>query len=902
MPGYAASEEAGRPIVPVKVVLLGVPPGVNIRLDAQGQDVSEAPMRAPLCLAGGDAAAPAAETTERGVYPAQVARLVDLGFARSQRLVRLEIMPVQVDAGAGKILVHDQVRVALRFEGEAGPVGTIAELASFEAVMRQSLLNYEVAKAWRAAPAAATAGLAWTPPQPAYKVLVKETGLYALTKAALAAAGVPVDTVDPRTLKLFNTGQELAILVSGEGDGHFDEADTLLFYGHGVNTRYTDTNVYWLTYGGGEGRRMATVASLGTGIDALSYTATLHQERDSDYVSTLPKLPGYDHWYGPKIQPVGAGNVRWRDYAFATTALAPGNYTARIRARLGGLGSNSTHHIRLYAGDQKVLDTTWNYQTVYLAENDFAQSYLTEGTSTIRLEVVNDTPGQVSDIVYPDWIDVLYQRQLVASNDSLRFAGPETGARQYQISGFTAAPAEVYDVTDDANVAVISGAEIAPDGGGFRLRFAVNQEQPRTYLALASSRRLSPVAIVADTPSNLQDPANGADYLVLAYGDFIPALQPLLDLRASQGMRVKVVDVQDIYDEFNYGAMSAEAIRDFVAYAYANWQGPAVSDLLLVGDGTYDFRHYLPTSANTYVPPYLAMVDPEVGETAADNRFAAISGADVLPDVNIGRLPANSAAETTAMVNKILTYEGVSPEAAWTKRVVFATDNLEGGGGNFYDLSDQLADGPADPPNQDKKLLPDTYERRKIYMGRTCPTENPSSVVCRNQLLDDLSSTGALLVSYIGHGTKTFWAAERLLDIEGITSLQNAGRLPIMLPMTCDEGYFIMPEVGAESTSEAGIRLPERGTIASYAPTGFGLSSGHDYLERGLFQALFHDQTALLGAATTASKYYLVANAPPGKYLDLIDTFLLMGDPALHVPLTASGSTDLFLPLLKRSE
>jgi hypothetical protein len=67
-----------------------------------------------------------------------------------------------------------------------------------------------------------------------------------------------------------------------------------------------------------------------------------------------------------------------------------------------------------------------------------------------------------------------------------------------------------------------------------------------------------------------------------------------------------------------------------------------------------------------------------------------------------------------------------------------------------------------------------------------------------------------------------------------------------------------------------------------------------------LFQALFYSRVLELGAAITQAKLYLLANAPTGQYDDLIDTYLLLGDPALHVPLAEPQEKKLFLPLLMR--
>ncbi len=81
------------------------------------------------------------------------------------------------------------------------------------------------------------------------------------------------------------------------------------------------------------------------------------------------------------------------------------------------------------------------------------------------------------------------------------------------------------------------------------------------------------------------------------------------------------------------------------------------------------------------------------------------------------------------------------------------------------------------------------------------------------------------------------------------------------------------------------------GAVASWSPTGFGLASGHDLMERGFFRSVFHERTVRIGAATTAGKIYLVQNAAPGRYLDLLDTYLLLGDPGLSIPLAEQPPT-----------
>jgi hypothetical protein len=87
------------------------------------------------------------------------------------------------------------------------------------------------------------------------------------------------------------------------------------------------------------------------------------------------------------------------------------------------------------------------------------------------------------------------------------------------------------------------------------------------------------------------------------------ALASLITLRSNQGLDVMTVYVQDIFDEFNYGIYSTEAIKDFLSYAYQNWSGDR-EYVLLAGEGSYDHRDILGLNGpgGNLVPVYPASI------------------------------------------------------------------------------------------------------------------------------------------------------------------------------------------------------------------------------------------------------------------------------------------------------
>jgi hypothetical protein len=913
--GYGETSEEGRPQLPVKGVMLGVPseakfevrvleagssiidglynvgpvPKVVIREDPYGLEsfqqlygLSSKSMKYVFTKDEG------VYSTD-GFYPAKLVEVTSSGYLRDQRFVQLQLHPLQYNPVSQQLRFHKRMKVELRFsydESKAmSAAGTVEIGSSFEEVMRNAFINYEPAKKWRhkAIAELTTSIRGENPPasQLSYKITVDQDGIYKLTYDDLLDAGVDVDTVDPRTFKLYNQGHEIAIYVVGESDGVFNTDDYILFYGQKMNTKYTDTNVYWLTTGGSNGSRMFEKDGSLTGGAFVPphFMATAHAEQNGHYQSRIPKVEGADHWFWELL--LASSSPVTGFYTATLNNIASVPYSPTIRFSMHGLtewSANPDHHSQISFNGHLLDDFTWDGQVEYLFEMDVPHSYLIEGDNIITITLPLDLAGVSYEMVCTNWFEIDYYDTYVAENDSLLFSGDEAGAWEYHVEGFTTGDIETFDVTDPVHPSRIINAAVE-SGSSYTLKFQDTISARREYVALTTAQRLSPPSIVLDTPSDLYSTSNSADYIIITHSDFYTDVLPLANHRAAQGPRTMIIDVQDIYDEFSYGIFDPQAIHDFLAYAYEYWTEPSLSYVLLVGDGSYDFKNYLGYGEVNYIPPYLAMVDPFTGEAATDNRYVTVSGDDIVPDMNIGRLPVQTSTEADVVINKILDYEQSPPTGDWNEKVLFVADNADAAG-SFDIFSDDIADN----------YLPAAYAAQKVYLGVNYPYENPS-VAATNAVTAAINS-GCLLVNYIGHGAVTYWAAEKLLSVPYMTYLSNGGELPMMLPMTCYEGIF--DHFSVSCLGEAVVKAEGKGAIASWSPTGAGLALGHHYLDQGFFTAVFTDTISEIGQATYLGKLklYTETGGEASAYRDLIDTFVLFGDPFMKLNLPACDAAD----------
>jgi hypothetical protein len=494
------------------------------------------------------------------------------------------------------------------------------------------------------------------------------------------------------------------------------------------------------------------------------------------------------------------------------------------------------HHVRVSVNGVFLTEASWDGKRPRHLETPVPIAVLRDGENSLELEGVGDTDAAYS-MVFLDRFEVRYPRRVVMRDGYLEGFFRENAAVEVPASF-------VLDVTGEP-------VRIRGESGGGTVSFAASAG--RSYVLVSESRVRRPELRRASGES-LKSTLHSTDYLVVGPSVFLGAARPLLELRRRQGLEVKAVALEDVYSEFGFGETRPEALRDFLSYTYHRWRKPP-RYVLLLGDGTYDFKGYLGTGAMNRVPPL--MVKTSYLWTASDPAYASVNGDDLLPDVALGRIPASSVEEVEKIVRKILAYESLG-SGADRAAVLIADDSDDAG--DFEGDADSLARG-----------VLSNAPVRTIYLSQL------GIDAAREEILASFDE-GASTLSYVGHGGIHLWASENLFNLESVELLSTQPRQPIVLTMNCLNGYFHFPFFNA--LSEELLKAEGKGAIAAFSPSGLSLNGPAHLLHQALLRELHSGTNRRLGDAVAAAQ---ASYADSGAFPELLLIYHLLGDPALTI-------------------
>jgi len=890
VPGYELLDLPGVPRLPYSSVLVAIPPSSDPVLEVLAASEIKRIIDAPLVLgsqpegveldaAGQVIGGAFTASSEVAADVFQAVSLEPIGVLRGVHLARLSFYPVIPNGDTLRVISSLEVEVNFGPAIQSStPIETISD--PMHDLVGSAVINPEQLQI-------AAQDQPFTTPYLELQlaetntvaVSVSSRGITDITYAGLAATGVIDSPVNLDNVSLTRAGINIAYDVVGDSDSNFEIGEKIRFFADPRFSRWTASDTYFLNLdspGGVQmGSRDADPDGLSTG---TPWTEAVFEKNEiytpACYCAPIPAGRDGDRWVGYKLQRPGepSQNIPFELPGFDRTENA---YLNIWLIGFTDVSANPDHKvnvaIKVFNGENLVQTVdigTIQFNGKSSHQADFTiPNTLSVGNYQLSLTIPSDTPGVPVDGVWLDAFSIRYALDgSISAGESITFNGADPNFA-YSVSLASSAGFQAYEISNPGQPKKLTGA----GKSGSQITVA-NNGQSHDYWVTTTSAIQSPDNLRPLTKLSTAPGFKGADYVIISQAEFIPSLTPLVAMHKSNGLGVVVEDVQAIYDAYSGGRSLPTAIRDYLADAYFNWNSTPLY-VLLVGDGTHDPKNYRDTSSATYIPPFLEDVDPWAGETAADNRYVTLDGGDALPDMLIGRLPANNIAELETMVSKIVEYaEKPSPEP-WQHQAVFVADNRDFGGGNFPLMSDTLIN----------KLPANSLAAQRLYFSSNYTPVAFQNLV--NQVWDD----GNGLIMFTGHSSIHQWAHEILFHLDDVPGLENKARLPVVLEMTCFTGSFQIHDL--TTLDEELLRKPGGGAVAVWGATGLGIATGHHWLAEGFMETIYQDGTSEIGKAILAGKLNL---ASIGSNPDLIDTFTLLGDPAtklersfqLYVPLT----------------
>ena len=476
-----------------------------------------------------------------------------------------------------------------------------------------------------------------------------------------------------------------------------------------------------------------------------------------------------------------------------------------------------------------------------------------------------------------------------------------TGRKQYMDQYMRAAVDEwkfqLPTITTDSvqfTIHQLSGLDMRLD------RIELVAEQPRPVPSFSNAAL--PVPTVMNVVANQNRHADEAADMIIIVAPSAQLLQQAERLaqmhRDFDGLRVRVVRADELYNEFSSGTPDVNAYRRYLKMLYDRADSDKPRYLLLFGDAVYDNRMCQAEFSNLNPDDFLLCYesDNSMSETAcyvSDDFFGMLDegeGADIIKtdkcDVAIGRIPARSIEEATIAVDKAYSYRMNEQYGAWQNIICMMGD--DGNANMHMNDAETVAGLISDkwPAYQVRKIYWDAYERTESALGHAYPDVGR---LIRQQMFE-----GALLMNYSGHGSTYMLSHEYVVDINDFKASTSL-RLPIWFTASCDVVPF---ESNSQQTiGEQALFNPNGGAIAFLGTTRTVYAIHNRAMNKAFTTHVLETdggEPRTIGEAVRLAKNDQVLGQRTQLQAGINKLhFALMGDPALRLPLpTARAVVD----------
>ena len=354
------------------------------------------------------------------------------------------------------------------------------------------------------------------------------------------------------------------------------------------------------------------------------------------------------------------------------------------------------------------------------------------------------------------------------------------------------------------------------------------------------------------------------------------------------GMTVRIVPADELYNEYSSGTPDATAYRRYMKMMYdrATNDSEKPRYLLLFGDGGWDNRmktaewsgydadDYLLcyesensfSQVNCYVSDdfYCLLDDEEVIQKGSDSNITYAGQ----PDVAVGRLPIRTTYDAETLVDKIISYAYNEHAGNWQNEICMMGD--DGNQNSHMKTADKVATMIEQnyPHYNVNKIYWDAYQRTSSSTGYSYPDVT--------RLIKQQIQSGALMMNYCGHGAAYAMSHEFVMKLKDFEDSQSE-YLPLWITASCD----IMPFDGQEDNIGEAVILSRKGGGVAFFGTTRTVYATYNEVMNMAFTNYVLTPGISIGEAARLAKCELVSKGSDLTCNKL--QYTLLGDPALRL-------------------
>ena len=667
-----------------------------------------------------------------------------------------------------------------------------------------------------------------------YKIQTAADGIYRIPASSLTVLGIPLKRIDPRHLRLYHRGKEVAVWVAGEQDGRLDSEDYLDFLGlkNGewsstgitipnpyVNT-YSDTTAFFLAYTPGEqGKRME-----------LSSSSEVHLSGANQFEVTQIQVFADQYALGKMVRWGLRSSTPKEGQGWMSSVIAPGMNlefqldsafakvdSQSISLELGWVGRSPQEHVPIIwlGKSSKVLRALPSPQFSGFESLRqslvFQQEAIQEGKLKLHLAV---DPARKGDYFSVAFAQLTYSLPIAAARSA---TGP--------------------------------------------LRFTVEVLQPvrfRDYRSLA------------------------ANYLLVGHRQLEkPSLQHANALQAYASYRASsaggnfdtlVLRMEELYDQFAFGERSPWALTAFLKFY---WPIHHPQYLLLTGRSIVPFAQTWVENASVFyrnAPQAFDFQDlvPTAGFPLSDTYFVKglQPGEPESSAMAVGRIPSKSSQDLSNYLDKVIEKERLL--VSGFNRILHLV-----GGMNPAELARHSSFMEGFAALAKSELL----EVEVITY-----TKQGEAEVERVDLGKDINA-GVALLTYFGHGSLGYNELDFGYVSDSTLTYANQSKYPLLLINGCEYGNAFGPSY---SQGEDWLVTPNKGAIAVLSNSSFGVDLLLKRYTEIWYSYLFAvepaaDPLRLGDIMLRTEREFLLRYGLSSEHEAFLAQQVLLGDPAVRI-------------------